>query len=71
MGIFVPSLQISSSFTRLLIDPSNADQISLAAGGVGKTTTANVGLSLARLGFSVNYSVVEVLNGDCRLNQAL
>uniref|UniRef100_A0A1D1YHB9 Putative septum site-determining protein minD, chloroplastic n=1 Tax=Anthurium amnicola TaxID=1678845 RepID=A0A1D1YHB9_9ARAE len=63
-------------------------------GGVGKTTTtANVGLSLARLGFSVvavdadvglrnldlllglenrvNYTAVEVLNGDCRLDQAL
>lgn len=63
-------------------------------GGVGKTTTtANVGLSLARFGFSVvaidadaglrnldlllglenrvNYTAVEVLNGDCRLDQAL
>uniref|UniRef100_A0A0D3CUF8 AAA domain-containing protein n=1 Tax=Brassica oleracea var. oleracea TaxID=109376 RepID=A0A0D3CUF8_BRAOL len=57
------------------------------------TTTANVGFSLARHGFSVvaidadlglrnldlllglanhvNYTVVEVLNGDCRLDQAL
>ncbi|XP_020113387.1 putative septum site-determining protein minD homolog, chloroplastic [Ananas comosus] len=63
-------------------------------GGVGKTTTtANVGVSLARLGFSVvavdadaglrnldlllglenrvNYTAAEVLNGDCRLDQAL
>ncbi|XP_038970796.1 putative septum site-determining protein minD homolog, chloroplastic [Phoenix dactylifera] len=63
-------------------------------GGVGKTTTtANVGLSLARFGFAVvavdadaglrnldlllglenrvNYTAVEVLNGDCRLDQAL
>ncbi|CAN1355237.1 Septum site-determining protein minD homolog, chloroplastic [Linum perenne] len=62
--------------------------------GVGKTTTtANIGISLARLGFSVvavdcdvglrnldlllglenrvNYTLVEVLNGDCRLDQAL
>ncbi|CAN1829841.1 Septum site-determining protein minD homolog, chloroplastic [Linum perenne] len=62
--------------------------------GVGKTTTTvNIGISLARLGFSVvavdcdvslcnldlllglenrvNYTLVEVLNGDCRLDQAL
>ncbi|KAL8251708.1 hypothetical protein R6Q59_035401 [Mikania micrantha] len=46
--------------------------ITSGKGGVGKTTTtANVGLSLPRLGFSVNYTVVEVLNGDCRLDQAL
>ncbi|KAK1322516.1 hypothetical protein QJS10_CPA03g01986 [Acorus calamus] len=68
--------------------------ITSGKGGVGKTTTtANVGLSLARLGFSVvavdadvglrnldlllglenrvNYTAVEVLNGDCRLDQAL
>ncbi|XP_072966298.1 septum site-determining protein minD homolog, chloroplastic [Typha angustifolia] len=63
-------------------------------GGVGKTTTtANLGVSLARHGFSVvavdadaglrnldlllglenrvNYTAAEVLNGDCRLDQAL
>ncbi|XP_010941155.1 septum site-determining protein minD homolog, chloroplastic [Elaeis guineensis] len=63
-------------------------------GGVGKTTTtANIGISLARFGFyvvavdadaglrnldlllglenRVNYTAVEVLNGDCRLDQAL
>ncbi|KAK9156893.1 hypothetical protein Scep_003467 [Stephania cephalantha] len=68
--------------------------ITSGKGKVGKTTTtANVGLSLARLGFSVvaidadvglrnldlllglenriNHTVVEVLNGDCRLDQAL
>ncbi|XP_038971467.1 putative septum site-determining protein minD homolog, chloroplastic [Phoenix dactylifera] len=62
--------------------------------GVGKTTTAaNVGISLARFGFSVvavdadaglrnldlllglgnrvHYTAVEVLNGDCRLDQPL
>ncbi|CAN1189157.1 Septum site-determining protein minD homolog, chloroplastic [Linum perenne] len=68
--------------------------ITSGKGGVGKTTTtANIGISLARLGFSVvavdcdvglrnldlllglenrvNYTLVEVLNGDCRLDQAL
>ncbi|PKU68372.1 putative septum site-determining protein minD homolog, chloroplastic [Dendrobium catenatum] len=68
--------------------------ITSGKGGVGKTTTtANIGLSLARLGFSVvaidadvglrnldlllglenrvNYTAVEVINGDCRLDQAL
>ncbi|CAN0918556.1 Septum site-determining protein minD homolog, chloroplastic, partial [Linum grandiflorum] len=36
-------------------------------GGVGKTTTtANIGLKNR-----VNYTLVEVLNGDCRLDQAL
>ncbi|KAF8413219.1 hypothetical protein HHK36_001195 [Tetracentron sinense] len=68
--------------------------ITSGKGGVGKTTTtANVGLSLARLGFTivaidadvslrnldlllglenrVNYTAVEVLNGDSRIDQAL
>lgn len=68
--------------------------ITSGKGGVGKTTTtANIGLSLARFGFSVvaidadaglrnldlllglenrvNHTAVEVLNGDCRLDQAL
>ncbi|EFJ08700.1 hypothetical protein SELMODRAFT_403279 [Selaginella moellendorffii] len=63
-------------------------------GGVGKTTvTANLGMCLARLDFSVvaidadvglrnldlllglenrvNYTAMEVLNGECRLDQAL
>uniref|UniRef100_A0A0D6QRW7 CobQ/CobB/MinD/ParA nucleotide binding domain-containing protein n=1 Tax=Araucaria cunninghamii TaxID=56994 RepID=A0A0D6QRW7_ARACU len=63
-------------------------------GGVGKTTTtANIGLALARLEFKVvaidadvglrnldlllglenrvNYTAVDVLNGECRLDQAL
>ncbi|KAH1238205.1 putative septum site-determining protein minD, chloroplastic [Glycine max] len=68
--------------------------ITSSKGGVSKTTTtANIGLSLACLGFSVvaidvdvslrnldllldienrvNYTVIEVLNGDCRLDQVL
>ncbi|CAM8971063.1 unnamed protein product [Rhodiola kirilowii] len=79
--------QLSGTTPRVVV-------ITSGKGGVGKTTTtANVGLSLARLGFSVvaidadvglrnldlllglenrvNYTVVEVLNGDCRLDQAL
>ncbi|KAK8919009.1 hypothetical protein KSP39_PZI021787 [Platanthera zijinensis] len=59
--------------------------ITSGKGGVRKTTTAaNIGLSLARLNLSVvaidtdtglcnrvNYTAVEVLNGDCHLDQAL
>lgn len=74
--------------------PPRVVVITSGKGGVGKTTTtANLGISLARHGFSVvaidadvglrnldlllglenrvNYTLVEVLNGDCRLDQAL
>ncbi|KAK9128652.1 hypothetical protein Syun_017449 [Stephania yunnanensis] len=79
--------QFSSDTPRVVV-------ITSGKGEIGKTTTtANVGLSLARLCFSVvaidvdvglrnldlllglenciNYTAVEVLNGDCRLDQAL
>ncbi|KAK9073465.1 hypothetical protein SSX86_007789 [Deinandra increscens subsp. villosa] len=62
--------KLSSTTPRVLV-------ITSGKGCVGKTTTtANVDLSLARLGFSVvvidaDYTVVEVLNGNCRLDQAL
>lgn len=79
--------QLSGSVPRVVV-------VTSGKGGVGKTTTtANIGLSLARLGFRVvaidadvglrnldlllglenrvNYTAVEVLNGDARLDQAL
>ncbi|KAI4384788.1 hypothetical protein MLD38_002891 [Melastoma candidum] len=79
--------QLSGETPRVIV-------ITSGKGGVGKTTTtANVGLSLARFGFSVvsidadvglrnldlllglenrvNYTLVDILNGDCLLDQAL
>ncbi|XP_027110222.2 septum site-determining protein minD homolog, chloroplastic-like [Coffea arabica] len=93
----LPKIQSILQYNRkpqLAGDTPRVVVITSGKGGVGKTTTtANVGLSLARLGFSVvaidadvglrnldlllglenrvNYTVVEVLNGDCRLDQAL
>lgn len=94
---FYPSIHSLLQYNRkpqLAGDTPRVVVITSGKGGVGKTTTtANIGLSLARLGFSVvaidcdvglrnldlllglenrvNYTVVEVLNGDCRLDQAL
>ncbi|KAL3342158.1 hypothetical protein AABB24_026268, partial [Solanum stoloniferum] len=94
---FYPSIHSMLQYNRkpqLAGDTPRVVVITSGKGGVGKTTTtANIGLSLARLGFSVvaidcdvglrnldlllglenrvNYTVVEVLNGDCRLDQAL
>ncbi|CAN0891760.1 Septum site-determining protein minD homolog, chloroplastic [Linum grandiflorum] len=94
-----PPIQCSSSLhwnrkPELAGETPRVVVITSGKGGVGKTTTtANIGISLARLGFSVvavdcdvglrnldlllglenrvNYTLVEVLNGDCRLDQAL
>ncbi|KAJ8554387.1 hypothetical protein K7X08_025065 [Anisodus acutangulus] len=94
---FYPSIHSILQYNRkpqLAGDTPRVVVITSGKGGIGKTTTtANNGLSLARLGFSVvaidcdvglrnldlplglenrvNYTVVEVLNGDCRLDQAL
>ncbi|CDP16940.1 unnamed protein product [Coffea canephora] len=93
----LPKIQSILQYNRkpqLAGDTPRVVVITSGKGGVGKTTTtANVGLSLARLGFSVvaidadvglrnldlllglenrvNYTVVEVLNSDCCLDQAL
>ncbi|KAK9093779.1 hypothetical protein Scep_025248 [Stephania cephalantha] len=89
--------QLSPMEPQLFGDTPRVVVITSGKGGVGKTAAAaaatNVGLSLARLGFSVvaidvdirlcnldlllgledrvNYTTVEVLNSDCRLDQAL
>ncbi|KAK9164359.1 hypothetical protein Syun_005261 [Stephania yunnanensis] len=87
--------QLSPIEPQLSNDTPRAVVITLGKGGVTKTTAAvaNVGLSLARICFSVvaidadvhlhnldlllglenrvNYTTVEVLNNDCRLDQAL
>ncbi|CAM6021274.1 unnamed protein product [Sphagnum balticum] len=75
-------------------EPPRVVVITSGKGGVGKTTTtANLGMCLARLNFKVvaidadvglrnldlllglenrvNYTAMEVLNGECRLDQAL
>ncbi|KAJ7515521.1 hypothetical protein O6H91_22G016600 [Diphasiastrum complanatum] len=74
--------------------PPRVVVVTSGKGGVGKTTTtANIGMCLARLDFKVvaidadvglrnldlllglenrvNYTAIEVLNGECRLDQAL
>ena len=87
----------SSLLTKNLNSPSNVSRvivITSGKGGVGKTTaTANLGMSIARLGYKVTlidadiglrnldlllglenrvlYTAMDVLQGECRLDQAL
>ncbi len=87
----------SSLLTKNLNSPSNVSRVIVVTsgkGGVGKTTaTANLGMSIARLGYKVTlidadiglrnldlllglenrvlYTAMDVLQGECRLDQAL
>ena len=88
------SLPIQNLNTSLNSIPSRVIVITSGKGGVGKTTaTANLGMSIARLGYKVTlidadiglrnldlllglenrvlYTAMDVLQGECRLDQAL